>query len=36
MAEDSVVIEPKFYQLGKDLANVEKEVRDNAVETIRR
>ncbi|CBK24469.2 uncharacterized protein [Blastocystis hominis] len=36
MADDTLVEDPKFYTLGRDLANTEKRVRDKAVETIRR
>lgn len=36
MAELSATETNKFAKLGKDLAHTEKEVRDKAVETIRR
>lgn len=36
MADTAITEDPKFYSLGRDLANTEKSVRDKAVATIRR
>ena len=36
MAESEPLESGKFYKMGRNLANTEKSVRDEAVETIRR